>query len=152
MSRATLTAAVRHVRALAAGRDANDPTDGDLLRAFASAGDGDAFAVLVKRHAPLVLGVCRRALQRLRDRLARRGVAVSAVLAAVALARPADAAVPSRLAASTVSAAVGGSAAAGTISPSVAALVKGAKGIMMLTRTKAILLGVLTAGLLAGSL
>src|SRR5436190_4659509 len=67
MSRATLTAAVRHVRALAAGRGANDPTDGDLLRAFAVAGDGDAFAVLVKRHGPLVLGVCRRVLQRLHD-------------------------------------------------------------------------------------
>src|SRR5207244_2659202 len=40
------------------------------------------------------------ARQRLRDRLARRGVALSAVLAAVALARPAGAAVPSRLAAS----------------------------------------------------
>jgi RNA polymerase sigma factor (sigma-70 family) len=279
MSRATLTAAVRHVRALAAGGGANDPTDGDLLRAFAVAGDGDAFAALVKRHGPLVLGVCRRVLhrlhdaedafqatfvllaqravalkgygslagwlhgvayrmaknaqradarrrrhegeaesatprspageaewrevqaildeeiqrlpatyrepfvlcclenhsrteaarrlgvkegtiwsrltgarRRLRDRLARRGVALSAVLAALALARPAAAAVPSQLAASTVSAAVGGSAAAGTISPSVAALVKGAKGIMVLTRTKAILLGVLTAGLLAGSL
>jgi RNA polymerase sigma factor (sigma-70 family) len=279
MSRATVTAAVRHVRALAAGGGANDPTDGDLLRAFGVGGDGDAFAVLVKRHGPLVLGVCRRVLhrqhdaedafqatfvllaqravalkgsvslagwlhgvayrmaknaqraaarrrrhegeaeaatprspareaewrevqaildeeiqrlpatyrepfvlcclenhsrteaarrlgvkegtigsrltgarQRLRDRLARRGVALSAVLAVLALARPAGAAVPSRLAAFTVSAAVGGSAAARTISPSVAALVKGAKGIMMLNRTKAILLGVLTAGLLAGSL
>src|SRR5262249_17443747 len=37
-------------------------------------------------------------------------------------------------------------------SPGVAALVKGANRIMILNRTKAILLGVLTAGLLAGTL
>src|SRR5262249_42887404 len=66
MSRATLTAAVRHVRALAVG-GATAPTDGALLRAFAAAGDGEAFAALVKRHGPLVLGVCRRVLHRLHD-------------------------------------------------------------------------------------
>src|SRR5262245_18244622 len=37
-------------------------TDRDLLRAFADRADGEAFAVLVERHGPLVLGVCRRML------------------------------------------------------------------------------------------
>jgi RNA polymerase sigma factor (sigma-70 family) len=36
--------------------------DRDLLRAFVDRADGDAFAELVARHGPLVLGVCRRRL------------------------------------------------------------------------------------------
>jgi RNA polymerase sigma factor (sigma-70 family) len=37
-------------------------TDRDLLRAFADRADGEAFALLVERHGPLVLSVCRRML------------------------------------------------------------------------------------------
>jgi RNA polymerase sigma factor (sigma-70 family) len=37
-------------------------TDAELLQAFASKGDEAAFNTLVKRHGPLVLGVCRRVL------------------------------------------------------------------------------------------
>jgi RNA polymerase sigma factor (sigma-70 family) len=36
--------------------------DADLLRAYADRGDHAAFAELVGRHGPMVLGVCRRAL------------------------------------------------------------------------------------------
>ncbi|WP_168218931.1 RNA polymerase sigma factor [Limnoglobus roseus] len=40
-----------------------DPTpDADLLARFAAAGDGAAFAALVERHGPMVLGVCRRVI------------------------------------------------------------------------------------------
>jgi len=44
------------------GRADGEPTDRDLLRRYADAGDEDAFALLVQRHGRLVWGVCRRAL------------------------------------------------------------------------------------------
>jgi len=37
-------------------------SDGELLTAFAGAGDQSAFAALVKRHGPMVHGVCSRVL------------------------------------------------------------------------------------------
>ncbi|MBX9581717.1 MAG: sigma-70 family RNA polymerase sigma factor, partial [Gemmataceae bacterium] len=42
-------------------RTAHPDTDRDLVRRFAAAADPDAFAELVRRHGPTVLGVCRRA-------------------------------------------------------------------------------------------
>jgi RNA polymerase sigma factor (sigma-70 family) len=37
-------------------------TDGELVRRFADSHDDDAFAELVRRHGPMVLATCRRAL------------------------------------------------------------------------------------------
>jgi RNA polymerase sigma factor (sigma-70 family) len=56
---------LRHVRHLA-DRTA-PPSDRDLLHRFAAARDEDAFAELVRRHAPMVQGVCERALHNRQD-------------------------------------------------------------------------------------
>jgi RNA polymerase sigma factor (sigma-70 family) len=50
---------LRHVRGLVPPAGENDLADGELLRRFAR-GQEDAFAALVGRHGPMVLGVCRR--------------------------------------------------------------------------------------------
>src|ERR1044071_6372803 len=40
--------------------DGTGTTDAELLARFVATRDADAFAELVRRHGPLVLGVCRR--------------------------------------------------------------------------------------------
>jgi RNA polymerase sigma factor (sigma-70 family) len=44
-----------------------NPTDRQLLERFATRRDGEAFAQLVHRHGPLVLGVCRQVLRQEQD-------------------------------------------------------------------------------------
>jgi RNA polymerase sigma factor (sigma-70 family) len=51
-----------HLRDLVKGPATSPLTDGQLLERFASRQDEAAFEVLLTRHAPLVLGVCRRTL------------------------------------------------------------------------------------------
>jgi RNA polymerase sigma factor (sigma-70 family) len=50
-------------RPIPAGRPAAEPTDADLLDRFAVDGDQEAFAAIVRRHGPMVFGVCRRVLR-----------------------------------------------------------------------------------------
>jgi RNA polymerase sigma factor (sigma-70 family) len=48
------------LRRVVLAREAADRPDADLLAAFTRDRDADAFAELVRRHGPMVLGVCRR--------------------------------------------------------------------------------------------
>jgi RNA polymerase sigma factor (sigma-70 family) len=54
---------IRHLRRLAGARLAAELPDAHLLARFAAAREEAAFAALVQRHGPLVLGVCRRVLR-----------------------------------------------------------------------------------------
>jgi RNA polymerase sigma factor (sigma-70 family) len=54
-------AVIRYLHAIA-GSGSAEPSDADLLAHFAAERDPAAFEALVRRHGPLVMGVCRRAL------------------------------------------------------------------------------------------
>jgi RNA polymerase sigma factor (sigma-70 family) len=60
MANGQLDVVVRHIRQLVGGRG-EGLQDGQLLQRFA-AGEESAFTALVRRHGPMVLGVCRRIL------------------------------------------------------------------------------------------
>src|SRR5262245_44240860 len=63
----SLSAVVRQVRKLAAPCDTATASDIQLLARCRAAGDEAAFAALVRRHGPLVMGVCRRVLRHHQD-------------------------------------------------------------------------------------
>src|SRR5579871_3509896 len=57
-----MSAILQHLRqTLSLPREA-EMTDGDLLEGFIARRDDGAFAALVRRHGPMVWGVCRRVL------------------------------------------------------------------------------------------
>ncbi len=62
MSRSDVLTSVRHLRGLLAAQRSQDDSDEQLLHAFADRRDDLAFTTLVRRHGPMVLGVCRRVL------------------------------------------------------------------------------------------
>ncbi|HEY7310050.1 MAG TPA: sigma-70 family RNA polymerase sigma factor [Gemmataceae bacterium] len=62
MASTPLGSVVRHIHKLAGAPSAARTTDLHLLRCFADKQDEEAFGELLRRHGPLVLGVCRRVL------------------------------------------------------------------------------------------
>src|SRR5438477_7305726 len=62
MSSGPLAHVLRHIRKLAGAHSADGLTDRQLLERFAARREEAAFATLVDRHGPMVLGVCRRVL------------------------------------------------------------------------------------------
>jgi RNA polymerase sigma factor (sigma-70 family) len=67
MAPASLGNTVSRLRQLLAGRPGSELDDGQLLHAFAARNDQAAFAALVRRHGPLVFGVCRNVLRHEQD-------------------------------------------------------------------------------------
>src|SRR5262249_26252182 len=67
MATGRLGGVVRHLRRAALLHDGGGMTDGQLLECFLTRRDEAAFAALVRRHRPIVLGVCRRVLRNVQD-------------------------------------------------------------------------------------
>ena len=58
---------LRHIRDLVAAESMAQQPDAQLLTRFTARHDQGAFEALVRRHGPLVLGVCRRLLHNEHD-------------------------------------------------------------------------------------
>ncbi len=67
MANRSLGSVVGHLRQVLGAPMADDQTDGQLLERFLARHDEAAFAALVRRHGPLVLGLCRRLLGNAHD-------------------------------------------------------------------------------------
>ncbi len=67
MAKAQMDGLVPQLRRAATLQATADQSDGQLLGRFVVIGDEAAFEALVRRHGPMVLGVCRRVLQNHHD-------------------------------------------------------------------------------------
>jgi RNA polymerase sigma factor (sigma-70 family) len=63
MATAQLDGFLRHLRKIAIPREMDILPDGQLLRQFVEQRDEAAFTALLRRHGPMVLGVCRQVLR-----------------------------------------------------------------------------------------
>src|SRR5438046_878097 len=64
---AELNRVVEHVRSVLVKQGTDAMTDGDLVKRYREQRDEVAFEALVRRHGPMVMGVCRRVLRNLHD-------------------------------------------------------------------------------------
>ena len=67
MDEQRLHTVVANLRRVAGGPAPDGSTDQDLLQQFIASGDENAFALLLKRHGPMVRAVCRRLLHQASD-------------------------------------------------------------------------------------
>src|SRR5262245_1560586 len=67
MATGQLNSVIRHLRKAALREEVGAMTDGQLLERFLTHRDEVAFEVLLRRHGPMVLGVCRRVLRNAHD-------------------------------------------------------------------------------------
>src|SRR5580704_7490144 len=67
MAKQPLNGVLQHLHKMAAVQAYRELSDPDLLERFIGARDEAAFTVLIDRHGPMVLGVCRRALPSFHD-------------------------------------------------------------------------------------
>src|SRR5437879_5337000 len=63
MNTSTLNRVIHRLRQAAFRQDGAGVADSELLECYISRGDEEAFEALVRRHGPMVLGVCRRILR-----------------------------------------------------------------------------------------
>jgi RNA polymerase sigma factor (sigma-70 family) len=63
----SLNGVLQHIRKLAAVQSARELADHELLQRFVAGKDEAAFTVLVQRHGPMIMGVCRRMLSSAHD-------------------------------------------------------------------------------------
>jgi DNA-directed RNA polymerase specialized sigma24 family protein len=55
----SLDTIIQHLHRAALKQDCSDKTDGQLLESYIDNRDEAAFEALLRRHAPMVMGVCR---------------------------------------------------------------------------------------------
>jgi RNA polymerase sigma factor (sigma-70 family) len=67
MATGQLSAVLQHLQRMAGVRGARELSDAELLERFIARHEEAAFAALVQRFGPMVLGVCRRVLQNTHD-------------------------------------------------------------------------------------
>jgi RNA polymerase sigma factor (sigma-70 family) len=67
MANSQLNGVLRHLRRAALPHNGSPLTDGQLLERFLATREEAAFEALLRRHGPMVLGVCRRVLRSLHD-------------------------------------------------------------------------------------
>src|SRR5262245_431535 len=67
MATGQMNAVIRHLRRAVLLQDEAGLADGQLLECFLAHRDEAAFEALVRRHGPMVLGVCRRVLRNHHD-------------------------------------------------------------------------------------
>src|SRR5216683_8064106 len=67
MATGQLSGVIQHVRRAMLLRDGAGLTDGQLLEDYVSRRDEAALTALVRRHVPMVWGVCRRVLRNYHD-------------------------------------------------------------------------------------
>ena len=67
MATGRLAPILRHIHAVGGASTSAGPSDRELLERFIHFNDEAAFAALVGRHGPMVLGVCRRVTRHAHD-------------------------------------------------------------------------------------
>src|SRR6266404_7272928 len=67
MASSQMNGVLRHLCRSALRHHGGGMTDGQLLERFLTAREEGAFEALVRRHGPMVLGVCRRVLRNEHD-------------------------------------------------------------------------------------
>jgi RNA polymerase sigma factor (sigma-70 family) len=67
MSSSTWDGVIDYVRRATSAGEAGGATDGQLLTSFVAHRDPRAFEAILRRHGPMVLGVCRRVLHHAQD-------------------------------------------------------------------------------------